>query len=53
MMRVDSVGIESSLPIKLCVDAEGIKISSISPTTPTFLCVRSSEIKVIECSILN
>lgn len=46
MLRVDSAGIESSLPTKMSLEAEGMKLSSISPTTPTFLCVKSSDIKV-------
>ncbi|CAH1405429.1 unnamed protein product [Nezara viridula] len=51
MLRVDSAGIESSLPTKMSLEAEGMKLSSISPTTSTFLCVKSSDIKNCSGSI--
>ena len=47
MMRVDSSSIESrSWPSSVSMLTEGTKFSSITPSTATYVCLRSKDIKV-------
>uniref|UniRef100_A0A146MBQ1 UPF0378 protein KIAA0100 n=5 Tax=Lygus hesperus TaxID=30085 RepID=A0A146MBQ1_LYGHE len=45
MMRIDAGGMDSNLPSKTSVEADGIKLASITPTATSFACLRSQDIK--------